>query len=82
MRQPALKKLFGWGNANHTMISISSASEKNASSLEPMQIDVARYKPLLQGQKDQRCQKGLCYYYGSSKQRLLECPIKPWGLKA
>jgi hypothetical protein len=75
-------RLFGWGNANHTMISISSASEKNASSLEPMQIDVARYKPLLQGQKDQRCQKGLCYYYGSSKQRLLECPIKPWGLKA
>jgi hypothetical protein len=29
-------KRFGWENANHTMISTSSAAEKNASSPEPM----------------------------------------------
>jgi hypothetical protein len=47
-----------------------------------MQIDVTRYKPLSQGEKDRRCREGLCYYYGNSKHRLPECPITPKGLKA
>jgi hypothetical protein len=33
------------------MISTSSATEKNASGPEPMQIDAAQYKPLSQGEK-------------------------------
>jgi hypothetical protein len=64
------------------MISTSSTSEKNASGLEPMQIDAARYKPLSQGENDRRCREGLCFYCGSSKHKLPECPIKPKGLKA
>jgi hypothetical protein len=47
-----------------------------------MQIDAARYKPLSQGEKDRRRREGLCFYCGSSKHKLLECPIKPKGLKA
>ena len=59
------------------MISTSSVAEKNASGLKPMQIDAARYKPLLQGEKDQRHQEGLCFYCSKSKHKLLECLIKP-----
>jgi hypothetical protein len=64
------------------MISTSSTSEKNASGPEPMQIDAARYKPLSQWEKDRHRREGLCYYCGSSKHKLLECPIKPKELKA
>jgi hypothetical protein len=64
------------------MISISSASKKNASGPKSMQIDAIRYKPLIQGEKDQRRREGLCYYCGKSKYRLPECPIKLKGLKA
>jgi hypothetical protein len=46
------EKQFGWRNANHTMISTSSTSEKNASDPEPMQIDAARYKPSTRGEND------------------------------
>jgi hypothetical protein len=59
------------------MISTSSVAEKNTSGPEPMQIDAARYKPLSQGKKDRHRQEGLCFYCGSSKHKLLECPIKP-----
>jgi hypothetical protein len=76
------EKQFGWGNSNHTMISISSATKKNASGPKPMQIDTAQYKPLSQGENDRRRREGLCFYCGSSKYKLLECPIKPKGLKA
>ena len=76
------EKRFGWRNANHTMISTSSTSEKNASGLESMQIDAARYKPLSQRGNDRRRQEGLCFYCGSSKHRLPECLFKPKGLKA
>jgi hypothetical protein len=61
------EKRFGWGNANHNMISTSSTSEKNASGLEPMQIDAAQYKPLSQGKNDRRCRKGLCNNCSNSK---------------
>jgi hypothetical protein len=64
------------------MISTSSILEKNASGPEPMQIDAAQYKPLSQGKKDKSHQEGLCFYCGTSKHKLLECPIKPKGLKA
>jgi hypothetical protein len=64
------------------MISTSLAFEKNASGLEPKQIDTARYKSLSQAEKDRRCQEGLFYYCGSSRHRLPESPIKPKGLKA
>jgi hypothetical protein len=40
-----------------------------------MQIDAARYKPLLQGENDRRRREGLCYYSGSSKHKLPECLI-------
>ena len=43
------EKRFGWRNSNHTMITTSSISEKNALGSEHMQIDVAQYKPLSQG---------------------------------
>jgi hypothetical protein len=69
------KKRFGWGNSNHTIISTFSVSDKNASGPEPMQIDAARYKPLLQGENDRRRREGLCYYSGSSKHKLPECLI-------
>jgi hypothetical protein len=46
------EKRFGWRNPNHTMISTSSAVEKNIPGPEPMQIDAARYKSLLQREKD------------------------------
>jgi hypothetical protein len=69
-------------NANYTIISIFSAAKKNASGPKPMQIDAAQYKPLLQGEIDQRRRDELCYYCGSSKHRLSKCPIKPKGLKA
>jgi hypothetical protein len=49
------EKRFGRENANHTIISTSSNTEKNASGPEPMQIDEARYKPLSQGGKNQGC---------------------------
>ena len=42
----------------------------------------ARYKPLSQGEEDRCRQEGLCFYCGSSKYKLPECPIKPNGLKA
>jgi hypothetical protein len=58
------------GKHNHTMISTSSAAEKNASSPEPMQIDAARYKSLSQGEKDQRHREGLCFYCG------IQAPVK------
>jgi hypothetical protein len=76
------EKRFGWENTNHTMISTSSTSEKNALGPEPIQIDAARYKPLSQGKNDRRGREGLRFYCGSSKHKLLECPIKPKGLKA
>jgi hypothetical protein len=76
------EKRFGWRNSNHTMISTSSAAEKNVSGLEPIQIDTTRHNPLSQGEKHQCCREGLCFYCGSSKHKLPECPIKPKGLKA
>jgi hypothetical protein len=76
------EKRFGWGNSNHSMVSTSSAAEKNASGPEPMQIDAARYKPLSQGENDRRRREGYCFYCGSSKHKLPECPIKPKELKA
>jgi hypothetical protein len=55
------KKRFGWKNTNHTMItSTSSASEKNVSGSEPVQIDATRYKLLSQGEKDRHRKEGLC----------------------
>ena len=63
------------------MISTSLNSEKNALGLEPMQIDAAQYKPLSQRKNDRRRQEGLCFYCGSSKHNLLECPIKPNGIE-
>jgi hypothetical protein len=47
-----------------------------------MQIDAARHKPLSQGKNDRRHREGLCFYCGSSKHKLPECPIKPKRLKA
>jgi hypothetical protein len=41
-----------------------------------------RYRPRDNPGKDRRRQVGLCFYFGSSKHKLLECPIKPKGLKA
>jgi hypothetical protein len=66
------EKKIGWGNVSHSMISTSSTLEKNVSGPEP----------LLQDEKDKHCREGLCYYCGSSKYKLPECPIKPKGLKA
>jgi hypothetical protein len=36
------------------MISTSSASEKNVSRLEPVQVNATLYKPLSQGKKERR----------------------------
>jgi hypothetical protein len=46
------EKRFGWGNANYTIISTSSALEKNTSGPQSIQIDAARYKPSTQRKKD------------------------------
>ena len=73
---------FDWGNTNHNMISTFSVLEKNASDLEPMQIDAAQYKPLSQGKNDRSYQEELCYYCGNSEYKLPECLIKPKNLKA
>jgi hypothetical protein len=41
--------------------------------IDPMQVDVARFKPLTQEEKDQRWKEGLCLYCGKSEHKASNC---------